>query len=92
MSKSTERSYNKNYIHVKYGISSTHCLINIREARVFKKEVKLQGQGHNLKCWYPWKGLVTRNIHALALTVHKLYERSMFLKKCQTPRSRSQGH
>ena len=33
-----------------------------------RKNFKLQGQN----CCYPWKGLVTKNIKALALMVEKL--------------------
>ena len=36
-------------IHVTYQSSSTHCSKVIRKVNVFKKWVKLQGQGHMVK-------------------------------------------
>ena len=35
--------------HVKYQSSSTHCLKVINKVKVFKKWVKLQGQGYRVK-------------------------------------------
>ena len=49
--------------HVQYESSSTHSLKVISKVEVLKKWVKLQGQGHKVKYWYPQKGLVTSNIH-----------------------------
>ena len=57
-------STNKKDIHVKYQTSRTHCSKVISKVKVFKKWVKLQGQGHRvIKIWYPRKGLTTGNIH-----------------------------
>ena len=51
-------------IHVIYQSSSTHCLKDISKVKVFKKWVKLQGQGHRVtKYLYTRKGLITGNIY-----------------------------
>ena len=39
--------------HVKYKSSSTHCSKVISKVKVFKKWVKLQGQGHRVKKMAP---------------------------------------
>ena len=71
--------------HVKYQISSTHCSKVISKVKVFKKWVKLQGQGYRVKnngthgkvlsqgtlMWY---------IKTLALTVQKILARLKFSK------------
>ena len=58
--------------HVKYQSSSTRCSEIIEEHKVFKKWVKLKGQGHMVKSN---ECSVTRilmlNIKALALAVQK---------------------
>ena len=51
----TERSYHKEYIYVKYQSSNTHYSKVNSKIKVFKKLIKLQG--HN--CWYPRADLVS---------------------------------
>ena len=46
-------------IHVKYQNSNTHCSKSISKIKVFKKWVKLQGQGNKVKNY----GLITGNFH-----------------------------
>ena len=47
---------------MKYQSSSTHCSKVKSKVKVFKKWVKLQGQGHKVKkLWYLRKGIITRN-------------------------------
>ena len=49
--------------HLKYQSSSTRFSKVIRKIKVFKKKVKLHGQGHSQcqKYWYPRKDFLTRN-------------------------------
>ena len=68
---------------MKYQSSSTHYSNVIIKVRVFKKRVKLQGQGHRVKNnGTPGKvlshGILMWNIKALALTVQKLLARLKF--------------
>ena len=60
----TKRSYHKEY-SCGYRSSSTHCSKVIRKVMVFKKWIKLQGQGHRVinNGTHPRKGLITGNIH-----------------------------
>ena len=64
-------------IHVKYQSSSTHYSKVISKVKVFRKWVKLQGQGHRVKNNGTHgkvlsQGILIWNIKALALTVQKL--------------------
>ena len=61
-------------------------------AKVNFFNVNFQGQGHYVKKWYQWKGLVTRNVHmkSLPLLVRKLWPRLKFFKVGQTSRSLGQ--
>ena len=65
-------------IHVKFQSSSTHYFKIISKVKVFKKLVKLQGQGHRVKNngthekKVLTKGILMGNIKALAPTVQKL--------------------
>ena len=65
--------------HVKYQSSSTYYSNFINEVKVFKTLARLKDQGHN--CWYPWKGLATRNTYTLKLTVQKLCAMLKFFLK-----------
>ena len=72
-------------IHVKYQRSNTHCSKIICKVKVFKKWVKLQGQGHRVKNNGTQgkvlsQGILMCNIKALALTVQKLLARLTFSK------------
>ena len=69
--------------HVKYQRSSSHCSKVISKVKVFKKWIKLQGQGHRVKNNGNHRkvlsqGILMWNIKALALTVQKLLARLKF--------------
>ena len=82
----TERSYHKEY-SCEYQSSSTRCSKVISKFKVFKKWVKLQGQGHRVKNNGPsGKVLSQRNTKALALTVQKLLARLKFQRGGQNYR------
>ena len=71
---------------MKYKSSSTHCSKVISKIEVFKKRVKLQGQGHSVKYNGTHRkvlsqGIFRLNIKVLALTVQELLARLKFSKK-----------
>ena len=80
---------------MKYQSSSTHCSKVICKVKVFKKYVKLKGQGHRVKNngvhgKVLSQGILMWNIKALALTVQKLFAKLKFLKK--KVKLKGQGH
>ena len=78
--------------HVKYQSSSTHCSEIIEEHKVFKKWVKLKGQGHMVKTN---ECSVTRilmlNIKALELIVQKLLTMLEFSKRSANSKVKNIG-
>ena len=66
---------------VVYQSSSPHNYIAINKVNVFKKKVKLQGQGHRSKLLVLAESSYLINIKALALTVQNLLARLKFKKK-----------
>ena len=78
-------------IYVKYQSSRTHCLKVISNVKVFKKWVKLQGQGHRVKNNgthgnFLSQGILIWNIKALSFTVQKLLARLKFQRGGQNDR------
>ena len=75
---------------MKYQSPSTHCSKVISKVKVFKKWVKLQGQGHSVKNYGTYRKVLSqgilRNIEALALTVQKLLARLKFQRGGQNDR------
>ena len=64
--------------------------------KVFQKEVKLQGKGHEVKNYGTMLKDLSQKIHmcnikALSLLVRKLWPRLKFFKSRSTSRSRSRG-
>ena len=81
--------------HVKYQSSSTLSSKVISKVNVFKKWVKLQGQGHRVKNNGTHgkvlsQGILMWNIKALAFTVQKLLARLKFQREWQNDRQLGQ--
>ena len=77
--------------HVKYQSSSTHCPKFISKVKVFKKRVKLQGQGHRVKNNGTHGKVLSQeifmwNITSIAITVQKLLARFKFQRRGQNER------
>ena len=73
---------------MQYESSSTYCLKVIIKVEVFKKWVKLQGQGHRVKNNGTQgkvlsQGILNDMLKALALTVQKLLARFKFQRRGQ---------
>ena len=78
-------------IHVKYQSFSTHCSKDISKVKVFKKWVKLQGQGRSVKNNGTHgkvlsQGIFMSNITSIAITVQKLLARFKFQRRGQNER------
>ena len=76
---------------MKYQRSSTQCSKDISKVNVFKRLVKLQGQGHRDKNVGTYEkvlqlGILMWNINALAFTVQKLLARLTFQTDLQNDR------
>ena len=85
-------------IHVKYQSSSTHCLKGIEnKLKVFKKWVKLKGQGHRVKNNGPHGKALSQEIlvkyQSSSTHFSQFFSKVkvFVLKMGQTTRSRSQG-
>jgi hypothetical protein len=88
-----ERSCHKEHT---YEILITCHLKDMANVEVFKKWVKLQGQGHKVKkIWYQYKDLVIKNTHMKYESPITYHSKDManvsFCKVGQISRSRSQG-
>ena len=78
---------------MKYQSSSTHCSKVISKIEVFKKRVKLQGQGHRVKNNGTHRKVLSQGIFRLKVLSSSTHCSRViskdFKKMVQTPRSRS---